>query len=110
MFPLAAMWCRLTLIRKLEMRLQNAVRLLSYLHGSLTMKKKFGYSCLITRNVKETPFTVNIPEGLQVSGVIQIDQIKSLDWQARNAEFLCEIPDETIDEVLEKIGVLLQIL
>ena len=43
-------------------------------------KRSLAIFCPITRNVKETSFTVNIPEGLKVNGVIQIDQIKSLDW------------------------------
>jgi len=58
----------------------------------------------------KTTFLVALPEGLEVNGVIQVDQIKSLDWQARNAEFWCVMPDEMVYEVLEKVGVLLQIL
>ena len=63
--------------------------------------------CPITSQVKGYPFEVVIPSGLNVRGVILADQVKSLDWRARNAEVVASLPADTIDEVLEKIGVLL---
>jgi mRNA interferase MazF len=35
------------------------------------------------------------------------DQVKSLDWHAREAQFACRLPAETILEVLQKTGTLL---
>lgn len=63
--------------------------------------------CPITSHVKGYPFEVMIPAGLPVSGVILADQVKSLDWQAREAEFVCELPAVTVSEILQKVGVLL---
>jgi len=63
--------------------------------------------CPITSHVKGYPFEVVIPAGLPVNGVILADQAKSLDWQAREAEFICELPAATVSEVLQKLGVLL---
>ena len=40
-----------------------------------------------TIKVKGYPFEVAIPEGLPVRGVILSDQLKSLDWRAREADF-----------------------
>ena len=37
-------------------------------------------------------------------GVILADQFKSMDWRTRNAEFICTLPDETVDEVLDLIS------
>jgi len=48
-----------------------------------------------------------IPDGLQVTGVILSDQVKSLDWKARNAELVCRAPQATVDEVLQKLKALL---
>jgi len=62
--------------------------------------------CPITSQIKGYPFEVRIPEGRQVSGVILADQVKSLDWKARHAAFCCELPEETVGEVLNKLGVL----
>jgi mRNA interferase MazF len=63
--------------------------------------------CPITSQVKGYPFEVATPAGSRVSGVILADQVKSLDWRVRQAEFICKLPRETTVEVLEKLGVLL---
>ena len=63
--------------------------------------------CQITNQVKGYPFEVLIPSGLPVVGTILSDQVKSLDWQVRNAELICTLPDETIAEVLQKLATLL---
>lgn len=63
--------------------------------------------CPITNQIKGYPFEVVIPPGLLVSGVVLADQVKSLDWQARQAEFICALPSHTTGEVLQKVGTLL---
>ena len=63
--------------------------------------------CPITNQIKGYPFEVLIPEGLPLAGAILSDQVKSLDWRARNAELICILPDETISEVLQKLGTLI---
>jgi len=44
---------------------------------------------------------------MEIGGVILSDQIKSLDWKARRAEFICELPESTIEEVIAKARALL---
>jgi mRNA interferase MazF len=63
--------------------------------------------CPITRQIKGYPFEVRIPAGMEVTGVILADQVKSLDWRARNAEFMGRLPPETTYEVLGKLETLL---
>ena len=63
--------------------------------------------CPITNQVKGYPFEVLIPSELPVSGAILSDQVKSLDWRARNAELICTLPTEVISEVLQKLNTLL---
>lgn len=63
--------------------------------------------CPVTTQVKGYPFEVGIPEGLSVSGAVLADQVKSLDWRAREAEFLCKLPAETVRDVLQRAVVLL---
>ena len=65
--------------------------------------------CPITKIIKGYPFEVLIPEGLPVVGAILSDQVKSLDWRARNAELICTLPDEIISEIIQKIGTLLSL-
>ena len=59
--------------------------------------------CPITTRVKGYPFEVPVPAGLGVTGVVLADQVKSVDWRARRAGFLCVVPDDVMDEVLAKI-------
>ena len=62
--------------------------------------------CTITSQIKGYPFEVVIPGGLGVTGAVLSDQVKSLDWQARNAELICSLPEETVSQVLQKLGAL----
>lgn len=63
--------------------------------------------CPITSRVKGYPFEVSIPPDLDVGGVVLSDQVKSLDWRARKAEFICRLPQSATLEVLDKLSTLL---
>jgi mRNA interferase MazF len=63
----------------------------------------FALVCPITRTVRGYVFEVVLPTGFPVFGVIQVDQVKSLDWRARGAEFAFKPPATVLDEVLAKL-------
>jgi mRNA interferase MazF len=63
--------------------------------------------CPITSQVKNYPFEVAMPSGLKLGGVILADQVKSLDWRIRRAEFICRLPQQTMGEVSGKLATLL---
>jgi mRNA interferase MazF len=63
--------------------------------------------CPVTSQVKGYPFEVMIPLGSKLGGVVLADQVKSLDWRARKADFICKLPRETTSEVLDKLATLL---
>lgn len=63
--------------------------------------------CPITNQAKGYPFEVTIPAGLDVRGVVLADQLKSLDWRVRAAEYLARVPSEVMGEVIGKLGVLI---
>lgn len=65
-------------------------------------------ACPITSRVKGYPFEVLIMDELPVKGAILADQIKSLDWQARNARFACQVSEPILEDVVEKIELLLE--
>jgi mRNA interferase MazF len=65
--------------------------------------------CPITRQAKGYPFEVPLPADASVKGVVLADQVKSLDWRARRATFRGHAPDEVVEEVLERLGVLLRL-
>jgi len=48
-----------------------------------------------------------IPSGLKVTGVVLSDQIKSLDWKIRNAEFCDKVPEAVVLEIFKKLEALL---
>ena len=64
--------------------------------------------CPITNQIKGYPFEVLIPDGLKISGAVLSDQVKSLDWQARQAEFVGKLPSATLNAVLQKLSTLIR--
>ena len=59
--------------------------------------------CPITNQAKGYPYEIGVPTGLRVSGVILTDQLKNMAWKQRRATFLCEVPPEILDDVVEKL-------
>ncbi len=60
-------------------------------------------ACPVTSQAKGYPFEVSLPAELPISGVILADQIKSLDWKVRKAEFAAGTPDEVTQDVLAHV-------
>jgi len=69
-------------------------------------KTGLGLFCPITSKMKDYPFEVKI-ENKKIIGVVLSDQIKNLDWKTREIEFIIKETSETVDEIIDKIGVLL---
>jgi mRNA interferase MazF len=63
--------------------------------------------CPITSKTKGYPFEVAIPEDLHISGFVLSDQAKSIDWEAREAKFVCICPSSTLIDVLSKLLVVI---
>lgn len=76
--------------------------------GQYNARSSLAIVCPITNSVKGLPFEVRIPTGLPVTGCVLADHVKSLDWHARSAQRICEMPNEVVKEVLDKLGLLLQ--
>jgi len=62
----------------------------------------------VTNQAKGYPFETPLPPELPVRGVVLCDQIKSLNWAARRAELICELPEATLDDVMGKALALLK--
>jgi mRNA interferase MazF len=71
-------------------------------------KVGLGLFCPITSQTKGYPFEAQLPEGLPITGVALCDQVKSLDWKSRKAEFVCHLPDSAISEMTAKVRALLE--
>lgn len=62
--------------------------------------------CPITSQVKGYPFEVRFPPESKVTGAVLADQLKSLDWRARNSKRFSRAPKAVLSEVLGKIHAL----
>lgn len=64
--------------------------------------------CPITSQIKGYPFEVLIPDGLPINGAVLSDQVKSLDWKARNAEKACSLSKDITVKVLQRVKALIE--
>ena len=71
-------------------------------------KVGLGLFCPVTSHQKGYPFEVRIPDGLTIGGVALCDQVKSLDWETRQAQLICRLPDATVTEIMAKVQTLLR--
>ena len=88
---------------------EQAGRRLALIVSPVEYNRKVGLAllCPITSRVKGYPFEVQPPAGHKVSGAILADQMKSLDWRARRADYFCELDETIVSEVLRKVLLLL---
>ena len=63
--------------------------------------------CPITTRVKGYPFEVALPAHGSAAGVVLADQVRNLDWRARNATPQGRVPPDVIEEVIAKLSTLL---
>lgn len=75
--------------------------------GEYNKKVGLAIFCPITSQKKGYPFEVPLPDSLEVAGVILADQVKSFDWRARKARYICTLPGSCLCEVLGKLTALL---
>jgi len=65
--------------------------------------------CPITNRAKGYPFEVALPNGLPVTGVVLADQVKSLDWGARQCTRIGVLPEHLVNQVLRRLNTLLTV-
>jgi mRNA interferase MazF len=65
--------------------------------------------CPITSRARGYPFEVAIPPGGAISGIILVDQVRSISWEQRYLKRAGAAPVELFDEVRERLAALLQI-
>lgn len=65
--------------------------------------------CPITSRGRGYPFEVFIPEGQAISGIILVDQVRSVSWEQRYVKMAGVAPVKLLDDVRERLAALLQI-
>jgi len=71
--------------------------------GAYNRASSLALLCPITSRAKGYPFEVALPADFAITGVILVDQIRSLDWRARKASFVARAPDAVVGEVLARL-------
>ena len=64
-------------------------------------KARLALFCPITKKQKGYPFEVTINTG-KIKGVVLSDQLKSLEWQQRETEFIEKATDDSMNEIIKK--------
>ena len=72
-------------------------------HTEFNRKLGFVFVCPISNTKRKNPFYVAVPAEQAVTCIIMTDQLCSLDYRARCAEFISECPNSLLDEVLRRI-------
>ncbi|MDP6345594.1 MAG: type II toxin-antitoxin system PemK/MazF family toxin [Alphaproteobacteria bacterium] len=65
------------------------------------------FVCPVTNQAKGSVFEVAVPPGARISGVVLANQLRAVDWLARNADFASKAPRELLDEALAIIEAIL---
>jgi mRNA interferase MazF len=69
----------------------------------------FALICPITSNDKPWDFKVTLPEGGAVTGMVLVDQIRSVDLKARRAAPAGRVDETVLNEVDKRLRTLLQL-
>jgi mRNA interferase MazF len=65
--------------------------------------------CPITSQSKGYPFEVALPSDSGATGVVLADQVRSLDWRARNGAPCGRVASGVVDDVVAKLSTLLAV-
>lgn len=59
--------------------------------------------CPITTQIKNYPLHVKLDDRTKTTGEILCEQVKSLDYQARGAAYVETLPEDLLQEVLDRV-------
>ena len=68
--------------------------------GAYNRKTGLFLACPVTSRIKGYPFEVRLPAGLAIGGVVLADQVRSLDWKVRKAEFAGRTTEAIVEDVV----------
>jgi len=57
-------------------------------------------ACPVTNTQRDFPFHVSIPEGQAVTGVVMVEQVKSIDYRSRGVKRIGTAAEPVLEEVL----------
>ncbi|MGA1847632.1 type II toxin-antitoxin system PemK/MazF family toxin [Deferribacter abyssi] len=71
-------------------------------HSYFNLKTGMSFVIPITSKIKNYPTHIIIEEG-KINGVAMVDQMRSIDYKARNAQFVQKLSDSKMEEILDII-------
>jgi mRNA interferase MazF len=69
-------------------------------------RSKLAVVCPITSNTRPWPWKVLLPEGLEVSGAVVVDQVRAVDRAARGLRLAGQAPETVVAEIQAKLAAL----
>lgn len=69
-------------------------------HDLFNLHTGLAIVCPITNTRRDYPFHVAIPEGRDVTGFVMVEQVKSIDFRARQAKRVGKASNEVMQEAL----------
>lgn len=61
----------------------------------------------VASRVRGWPFEVALPDDGRVRGAVQSDQVRSVDWAARHARFICVAQAGVMEATVERVALIL---
>ncbi|MSO72010.1 MAG: mRNA-degrading endonuclease [Rhodospirillaceae bacterium] len=72
-------------------------------------RSRLAIVCPITSRERGWPMEVKLPPGLPISGVVLVDQVKSIDRDLRHMEIVGVAPREVLDDIDARLAPLLSL-
>ena len=63
--------------------------------------------CPVTSHAKGYPFEVSLPASFDISGVVLCDQIKNVDWKARDVKFIDRMSSTVLHSIVQRVVTLI---
>ena len=62
-------------------------------------------ACPLTNTDRKIPFHLPVPTTSSLTGFVMVEQVKSIDYRARNASFVGKAPSAFVDDVIALVDV-----
>jgi len=62
-------------------------------------------ACPITKTDRKIPFHLPVPTTSSLTGFVMVEQVKSIDYRARNAKFVEKAAPEFLEDVIALVDV-----
>ena len=62
-------------------------------------------ACPLTNTDRKIPFHLPVPATSSLSGFVMVEQVKSIDYRARNARFVEKAPPEFVEDAIALVDV-----